>query len=305
MKPVSAMKNLLPIVFHLIRPMEPVRFVKDWVRFTGSVWTLSFLTNKICKMKGASCPWALSGIDIHLRQYRNSPGSSRWWTWGCAWGRAAARRSHCPSSRRPSRSIATWRFRPSGSRRGHPNRRNLVKLRGLRLATQFLTRLPVPGVEDVSAAEFSRSSAWFPFVGLVIGVVVAAILFVCSQRSAALGAAAGLVAWVWMTGALHLDGLADLTDALAAAHRDPQKFFPVLADPHVGAFGVVSIVLVLILKVAGLADLPPSALLALALIPAWARLGRWPGAAGSNHSSQDKASASPGICTPVGLYSGP
>lgn len=148
-----------------------------------------------------------------------------------------------------------------------------MKLRGLRLATQFLTRLPVPGVEDVSAAEFSRSSAWFPFVGLVIGVVVAAILFVCSQSSAALGAAAGLVAWVWMTGALHLDGLADLTDALAAAHRDPQKFFPVLADPHVGAFGVVSIVLVLILKVAGLADLPPSALLALALIPAWARLG--------------------------------
>jgi adenosylcobinamide-GDP ribazoletransferase len=148
-----------------------------------------------------------------------------------------------------------------------------VKLRGLRLAAQFLTRVPVPAVENVCADEFSRSSAWFPFVGLAIGVVMSLVLWVCSYRSAALGAALGLLAWVWMTGALHLDGLADLSDALAAAHRDSQRFFAVLADPHLGAFGVVSIVLMLILKVTGLAQLSATALLALPLIPAWARLG--------------------------------
>src|SRR5205823_1435828 len=146
-------------------------------------------------------------------------------------------------------------FYPGGNRRGHPGRRHLVRLRGLRLAAQFLTRVPVPAVENVSAAEFSRSSAWFPFVGLAIGAVVGLILWICSYRSPAVGAAVGLLAWVWMTGALHLDGLADLSDALAAAHRDPQKFFAVLADPHLGAFGVVSIVLMLILKVMGLAQL--------------------------------------------------
>jgi adenosylcobinamide-GDP ribazoletransferase len=148
-----------------------------------------------------------------------------------------------------------------------------VRLRGLRLATQFLTRVPVPAVNNVAAEEFSRSSAWFPFVGLAIGIVVGLILWVGSYRSAALGAAVGLLAWVWMTGALHLDGLADLSDALAAAHRDSQRFFAVLTDPHLGAFGVVSIVLVLILKVTGLAQLSSSALLAFPLIPAWARLG--------------------------------
>jgi adenosylcobinamide-GDP ribazoletransferase len=152
-----------------------------------------------------------------------------------------------------------------------------VRLRGLRLATQFLTRLPVPAVEDFSAEEFSRSSAWFPFVGLAIGVVVSLILLVCSHRSAAFAAAIGLLAWVWMTGALHLDGLADLSDALAAAHRDRQRFFAVLADPHLGAFGVVSIVLMLILKVTGLAELhgtsPSTLVIAFPLIPAWARLG--------------------------------
>jgi len=148
-----------------------------------------------------------------------------------------------------------------------------MKLRGLRLATQFLTRVPVPAVQDFSPEELSRSSAWFPFIGLVIGALVALILYVCLHRSAPVGAAVGLLAWVWMTGALHLDGLADLSDALAASHRDPQRFFAVLADPHLGAFGVVSIVLMLILKLTGLAELSAASLLALPLIPAWARLG--------------------------------
>ena len=148
-----------------------------------------------------------------------------------------------------------------------------MKLRGLRLATQFLTRVPVPAVEDFSAEEFSRSSAWFPFVGLVIGTVVSVVIYVCAHRNATLATAIGLLTWVWITGALHLDGLADLSDALAAAHRDKQKFFAVLADPHLGAFGVVSIVLMLILKATGLAQISLPELFALPLVPAWARLG--------------------------------
>jgi len=148
-----------------------------------------------------------------------------------------------------------------------------VSLRKLRLATQFLTRVPLPAVENFSAEELSRSAAWFPFVGLAIGIVVALIVFVASYRTVALGAAVGLTAWVWLTGGLHLDGLADLSDALAAAHRDPQKFFAVLADPHIGAFGVISIALVLMLKLTGLTQVSAAALLAIPLVPAWARLG--------------------------------
>jgi adenosylcobinamide-GDP ribazoletransferase len=148
-----------------------------------------------------------------------------------------------------------------------------MRLRGLRLATQFLTRIPVPTVENYSSEEFSRSSVWFPLVGLGIGAVVSLAMFVCEHRSVGLAAVVAVVAWVWLTGALHLDGLADLSDALAASHRDPQRFFAVLADPHLGAFGVISIVLALMLKVAGMAQLPESALYALPLVPAWARLG--------------------------------
>jgi adenosylcobinamide-GDP ribazoletransferase len=146
-------------------------------------------------------------------------------------------------------------------------------LRGLRLAVQFLTRLPVPGVEDYAPSDLARSGAWFPFVGLMIGGIVALFVFAIDHRSPVLAASVGVLVWVWLTGALHVDGLADLMDALGASQRDPQRFFAVLADPHVGTFGIVSIVLVLMLKVAALDTLPVTTLLALPLIAAWGRLG--------------------------------
>ena len=147
-------------------------------------------------------------------------------------------------------------------------------MRGLRLALQFLPRIPVPGVADFSPLDLSRSATWFPVVGLLVGALVALVTFALGHRSPALGAVVGVWAWVWLTGAMHLDGLADLSDALGASHRDPQRFLAVLADPHVGTFGIVSIVLVLMLKVAALAlGVTTGALWGLPLILAWARLG--------------------------------
>jgi adenosylcobinamide-GDP ribazoletransferase len=172
-------------------------------------------------------------------------------------------------------------------------------MRGFLLALQFLTRLPTPRFAELRPDDLARSAVWFPLVGAVIGAVVAAALALGTLVDPWLGALAGLLAWVWITGALHLDGLADLADALGASHRDPRRLLEVLRDPHVGAFGVVALVLVLLAKlvllalaaralaplveairaawVAGAA--PPLAselavaLAALALVPAWARLG--------------------------------
>ncbi len=172
-------------------------------------------------------------------------------------------------------------------------------MRGLILALQFLTRLPTPRVPDFRPEDLAASAAWFPVVGALVGVAVAAALAIGLLIDPWLGALAGLFVWVWITGALHLDGLADLADALGAAHRDPQRVLEVLRDPHIGTFGVVAIVLVLAAKlvllalvaqqlaplvdailaarVAGVA-LPLGAELAvpiaaLALVGAWARFG--------------------------------
>jgi len=157
-------------------------------------------------------------------------------------------------------------------------------VRGLILALQFLTRLPTPRVPDFRPEDLAASAAWFPVVGAAVGVVVAAVLVAGTFVDPWLGALAGLMVWVWITGALHLDGLADLADALGAAHRDPQRVLEVLRDPHIGTFGVVAIVLVLAAKLVLLAvvakQLAPLAdairiapVAALALVGAWARFG--------------------------------
>jgi adenosylcobinamide-GDP ribazoletransferase len=140
-------------------------------------------------------------------------------------------------------------------------------------ALQFLTRLPAPRAE-FTPADLSRSAVWFPIVGLVIGAALVVAVWAGMRVSPWLGALLGLAAWIWITGAIHLDGLGDVADALGAAHRSPERFLEVLRDPHVGAFGVIAIALQLIAKLVLLAELPgPASLLALLLVPAWARWG--------------------------------
>lgn len=156
-----------------------------------------------------------------------------------------------------------------------------MSLRSLRLAVQFLTRLPVQNVEDFSPAELSSAGVWFPFVGVIVGAIVALPLALLARHydSGVLPASLAVLLWVWVTGALHLDGVGDLADALAASHRDPKRFLEVLSDPHLGTFGVVSIVLAILLKTAALVSVQTNVLLGgttlygLPLIAAWARLG--------------------------------
>lgn len=145
-------------------------------------------------------------------------------------------------------------------------------MKRLILALQFLTRLPVPRMVG-SAEDFAASMAWFPVAGLAVGAVVAGAFWLGAQVDPWIGALAALIAWVWVTGALHLDGLADLADAKGAAHGDRARLLAVMADPHIGSFGVIAIVLQLAAKLVLLHLLPPAQWFALFLVPAAARIG--------------------------------
>jgi adenosylcobinamide-GDP ribazoletransferase len=141
-------------------------------------------------------------------------------------------------------------------------------------ALRFLTRLPVPGKAAAGPGDLARAAAWFPLAGVIIGLTVAGALWAGAHASPSIGALLALLVWVGITGGLHLDGLADVADALAASHRSPERFLAVLRDPHIGAFGAIAIGLQLIAKLVLLADLPVAiALPGLILIPAWARWG--------------------------------
>jgi len=149
-------------------------------------------------------------------------------------------------------------------------------MRGLILAFTFLTRLPMPRLDDYEDKELSSSANWFPLVGLVIGLLLMSAAYSGMGASPWMAALLVMLVWAGATGALHLDGAADLADALGASHRDPERFHRVMKDPHTGAFGVVAIAAILITKLVAVAWVVQSSeinLWVLLLIPAWARLG--------------------------------
>lgn len=145
-------------------------------------------------------------------------------------------------------------------------------MKGLIIAAQFLTRLPLPSIA-VDDDAFARSMRWFPAVGLLIGLfLMGGALLV--RGDTWIAALIVLLLWIGITGALHIDGLADLADAIGAGHKDLARVRAVMADPHVGSFGVVAIVTLLIAKLVLLhAVLEQDEALPLLLIPFAARIG--------------------------------
>lgn len=120
-------------------------------------------------------------------------------------------------------------------------------MKRLILALQFITRLPLPAIA-ASEADFAGAIRWFPAAGLVVGAVVAGAGRIAVGIDPWAGALLALIGWVAVTGALHLDGLGDIADASGAAHADRARLSAVLADPHIGSFGVVAIVLQMLAK---------------------------------------------------------
>jgi len=119
----------------------------------------------------------------------------------------------------------------------------------MRRAVAFLTPFgtaapPVPGALD-----------WFPVVGAAIGLAVGGVWWSASRGWPPLAAAAlAVVADVIVTGYLHLDGLADAADGLLPP-LPRERRLEVMADPAVGAFGAITLVAVLLLRLGMLASM--------------------------------------------------
>lgn len=120
------------------------------------------------------------------------------------------------------------------------------------IALQFLTRLPVRLSGDITECDTGRSLLWYPLVGLIIGLLLAAINWAIASAPDLLRAGVLLAAWVLITGALHLDGLADSADAWLGGPGDRERTLAIMKDPYCGPAAVVILVVVLILKFAAL-----------------------------------------------------
>jgi adenosylcobinamide-GDP ribazoletransferase len=145
-------------------------------------------------------------------------------------------------------------------------------MRGLWVALGFLTRLPLPARWfDPGAAAARESLAWYPLVGLLLGGLLCSAAWLLQAVPAPLAAALLLAAWVALSGALHLDGLADSADAWVGGLGDRERTLAIMKDPRCGPAGVVVLVLLLLLKFAALQSLLPSHGPALLLAPLLAR----------------------------------
>lgn len=122
----------------------------------------------------------------------------------------------------------------------------------LLIALQFLTNLPIrlPGMPQPE--EQGRSLLWYPLVGLLIGLVLVCGNWLLDGSANLLVAAVLLTLWVGMTGALHLDGLADTADAWLGGFGDRERTLTIMKDPRSGPIAVVVLVLLLLLKFAAL-----------------------------------------------------
>jgi adenosylcobinamide-GDP ribazoletransferase len=127
----------------------------------------------------------------------------------------------------------------------------------LQLAFSLMTVLPVGDTAKPEPGDTGRAAFWFPLAGVVIGFITVVGWGVFKLIVPLIPAdVLTLILWVVLTGGLHLDGLADCCDGLLNA-ASPEKRLKIMADPHIGTFGTVGLILALALKLSALYSLPP------------------------------------------------
>jgi adenosylcobinamide-GDP ribazoletransferase len=144
-------------------------------------------------------------------------------------------------------------------------------LRAAAAAVTFLTSSPV-GRVVLDADDVGRGAALFPAVGAGIGALVGVILVeLDGELTVLLAAAAAVTVEALLTGAIHLDALADTADGLGAGTRE--RALEIMRDPAIGSFGATALALDLLVKVSALAAVAADSRAILVVVAAFA-LGR-------------------------------
>jgi adenosylcobinamide-GDP ribazoletransferase len=121
----------------------------------------------------------------------------------------------------------------------------------------FYTRLPCPSWVDHSEPSLNRATIYFPVIGWIAGtlsVAVWALVYVAAYQHE-LGIILSIFATIWLTGAFHEDGLADVCDAFGGGWTKA-RILEILKDSRLGTYGVIGLLLVLSIKFWSLKAIP-------------------------------------------------
>lgn len=141
------------------------------------------------------------------------------------------------------------------------------------LMLQFLTRIPININLKVDEDDFFKGIIYFPLVGLIIGMFVVASYYLgIILSSKLLGAVFAVIIEIFMTGGLHLDGLADTFDGVYS-NRPKDKVLEIMKDSRLGTNGALALFVLLSLKIALINNLEiPDAYTVLLLMPIYSKL---------------------------------
>lgn len=121
-------------------------------------------------------------------------------------------------------------------------------MKGLILAFQFLTKIPIRFNVEFNRENVRNMLFFFPFVGFVAGLIPAVCAkYVFSHANNSVAALFTLIIIIFISGLLHIDGYADTVDALMA-NRDREKSVEILKDSRIGVFACVAIVLAVLAR---------------------------------------------------------
>lgn len=147
-------------------------------------------------------------------------------------------------------------------------------LKGCAAAFRFLTVIPLPTSFGADKDDLNCAPAFFPVVGLILGLLTAgAALFLWSFLPPLSAAVLLTFLLLALSGGLHLDGLADTADGFFSA-RDRVRTLEIMRDSHIGVMGVAAVILIVLVKVSSLAALQSGeAIRAALLMPIAGRVG--------------------------------
>jgi len=142
-------------------------------------------------------------------------------------------------------------------------------MKNLISAIQFLTILPVGKTETFDP---KGMLVFFPIVGMMLGLMLSGADLIFSRLWHESGSVLDVVLLAVLTGALHIDGLADTADGLYG-NRTRERRLEIMKDSRIGAMGLVAVVCVLAVKWGGILSLNEHRQLLLIIIPAYSRAG--------------------------------
>lgn len=144
---------------------------------------------------------------------------------------------------------------------------------GFLIALQFLTVIPIQ-IKELNNSKISWSTVYFPVIGLILGAILATAnrLFIYLGFNYFLSDTVVIILLIILTAGLHLDGLSDTVDGFSSG-KGKERILEIMRDSHIGAMGVISLISIILLKLAFLysvsIEIKSQAIILMCLVSRW------------------------------------